>query len=177
MLEFTAIDFETVPSQHGPIAAEIGLVVFNEKGQISHHFEASAPVNKLYANSANCRDSIISTWPEIKTHLQGKIILGHNIGYDYAILKKCFPALAIDRTVDSLYISRQVYKKIFSDYSLTSLLDCLDLTDQLESLQVNDHFTPHRALYDAMGCALLTLALLTKPLGRDLIIPPQQSLF
>ncbi|MDD7983428.1 hypothetical protein PQO01_00480 [Lentisphaera marina] len=177
MLEFTAIDFETVPGEHGPIAAEIGLVVFNESGEILHYFEASAPVNDLYAASAHCCESIVSTWPKIKQHLQNKIILGHNIGYDYAILKKCFPALTIERSIDSLQISRQVYSNTFSDYSLTSLLECLDLNKQLEKLQVNDHFIPHRALYDAMGCALLCLHLLNKPKGRELIFPQQQSLF
>ena len=58
MLEFTAIDFETVPGEHGPIPAEIGLVVFNEAGQILHYFEASAAVNQLYAKSANCDSRI-----------------------------------------------------------------------------------------------------------------------
>jgi DNA polymerase III subunit epsilon len=177
MLEFTAIDFETVPGEHGPLAAEIGLVVFNEAGQILHYFEASAPVNAIYASSAHCCESIISTWPKIKDHLENKIIVGHNIGYDYAILKKCFPALKIDRTVDSLQISRQVYPDTFNDYSLSSLLECLDLTKELDKLKVNDHFTPHRALYDAMACALLSLDLLSKSKGRDLIIPQQQSLF
>ena len=177
MLEFTAIDFETIPGDHGPIPAEIGLVVFNEAGQILHYFEAAAPVNKTYASSANCVESIISTWPQIKDHLQNKIILGHNIGYDYAILKKSFPALKVERTVDSLQISRQVYKDLFSDYSLSSLLECLDLTQSLEQLKVNDHFTPHRALYDAMACALLCLNLLNKEQGRALIIPQEQSLF
>jgi len=177
MLEFTAIDFETVPGEHGPIPAEIGLVVFNEVGQILHYFEASAPVNDLYAKSANCCESIVSTWPQIKEHLQNKVILGHNIGYDYAILKKSFPALEIERTVDSLQISRQVYKDLFSDYSLSALLECLDLTKTLNTLKVNDHFTPHRALYDAMGAALLCLELLSKPKGRELILPQQQSLF
>ena len=177
MTEFTAIDFETIPGDHGPEAAEIGLVVFNESGQILHYFEAAAPVNALYAASPACRESIISTWPEVQEHLQNKIIVGHNIGYDYAILKKCFPALKVSQKVDTLQIARQVYPNIFSDYSLTALIECLDLQKQMSSIKLNEHFSPHRALYDTVACTLLTLHLLQTDIGRELIFPSQQALF
>ena len=177
MTEFTAIDFETVPGEHGPEAAELGLVVFNDAGHILHYFEAAAPVNSLYAASPSCRKSIISTWPEVQIHLQNKILVGHNIGYDYAILKKCFPALQVRQKVDTLQIARQVYPKTFSDYSLTALLDCLDLNKQMEVIQLNNHFSPHRALYDTVACTLLTLHLLQTQKGKELIFPSQAELF
>ena len=177
MTEFTAIDFETVPGDHGPEAAEIGLVVFNEGCQILHYFEAAAPVNSLYATSPACRESIISTWPEVQPYLQNKIIVGHNIGYDYAILKKYFPALQVSQKIDTLQIARQVYPNTLSDYSLTALIECLDLQNQMSSIKLNEHFSPHRALYDAVACTLLTLHLLNTSAGRELIFPSQQELF
>ena len=51
MIEFTAIDFETVPGDHGPQAAEIALVVFNEGGQILHYYAVSYTHLTLPTNS------------------------------------------------------------------------------------------------------------------------------
>ena len=101
MTEFTAIDFETVPGPHGPEAAELGIIVFNETGQILHYYEAAAPVNELYASSPACKESIVSTWPDIQAFIQNKILVGHNLGYDFAILKKCFPGLNVSQKIDT----------------------------------------------------------------------------
>ena len=175
MPTFTAIDFETLPGDHGPEPAEFALVVFNTEGEILHFFEAALPVNKLYASSPACRDSLVSAWAELKPWLQDSILVGHNIGYDTALLYKCFPALQVERCIDTLDVARKAYPKTFDDYSLTALLENFDLLEQVGAMKLNDHYEPHRALYDSVACALLTLQLLNQPKGREMILPPIQG--
>ena len=146
-----------MPGEHGPEPAEFALVAFNEQGEILHFFEAALPVNALYAASPACRDSLVSAWPELQPWLQDAVLVGHNVGYDTAILYKLFPALRVERTIDTLDVARKTYPGVFDDYSLTALLESLNLLDQVDAMKLNDHYEPHRALYDSVACALLAL--------------------
>ena len=94
-------------------------------------------------------------WPTAST---GRIVVGHNIGVDWRLLHRRYPAITPTGLIDTLRLARHL--KLGTKNSLSALTTQLGLTDQIERLA--DGSQPHRPLWDTIAAALLLAALITR---------------
>jgi DNA polymerase III subunit epsilon len=104
--------------------------------------------------------------PELARRVSGHVIVGHNVGVDWRLLHRRYPAIAPVALIDTLRLARHL--KLSTRNSLTDLTVQLHLTPQVERLAANSQ--PHRALWDTVATALLLPALITEgwPTGATL---------
>ena len=163
---FYCIDFESTGAVNGQEPLEFAWVQIDINGNIGNHHEVGFSgvtggrnLSDIEIKVPHFRDC----WPTLKESLFNKVLVGHNINYDYSLILKTFPAFQNSGLIDTLTVYRQLYGEQLPDYSLESLLRAFQLDKKLDNLALNDHFEPHRALYDAYGCALLLQKLLQDP--------------
>jgi DNA polymerase III subunit epsilon len=96
--------------------------------------------------------------PELTRRLNGRIIVGHNIGVDWRLLHRRHPAITPAALIDTLKLARHL--KLGAKNSLAALTSQLGLTPQIEHLAAGSQ--PHRALWDTTAAALLLPALITR---------------
>ncbi|MEV4472790.1 3'-5' exonuclease [Nonomuraea sp. NPDC049504] len=115
----------------------------------------------------------------IAEKLNGKILLGHNIGVDWRLIHLRLPHIEPARLLDTARLIRHLRPNI-KRWNLTGLLTHYELGDQVTALVPDGQ--PHRALWDAVGAALLlaelvghlpdkadtTLATLTRVAGLEI---------
>jgi DNA polymerase III epsilon subunit-like protein len=101
--------------------------------------------------------SLEKVGPELASRLNGRIVVGHNVGVDWRLLNRRWPGIQIDTLLDTLRLARRLQPKAKSN-SLSALLDRYQLTDTVTALAPGSQ--PHRALWDATGTALLLAALI-----------------
>ncbi|WP_041939188.1 MULTISPECIES: 3'-5' exonuclease [Frankia] len=94
--------------------------------------------------------------PELAARLNGRILVGHNVGVDWRLLHRRCPTVTPAGLLDTLRLARHL--GVRTGNPLTTLLDRHDLTRQVTELAAGSQ--PHRALWDAIGAGLL-LATLT----------------
>lgn len=104
--------------------------------------------------------------PELAGRVDGHIIVGHNVGVDWRLLHRRYPAIAPAGLVDTLRLARHL--KLGGKNSLGALADQFGLMPQVERLAAGSQ--PHRALWDTIATALLlpVLASLAWPGGATL---------
>lgn len=104
--------------------------------------------------------------PELADRINGRIVVGHNIGVDWRLLHRRYPAITPEGLIDTLRLARHL--KLGTKNSLSALITQLELTDQIERLATDSQ--PHRALWDTIAAALLLPALITRkwPTGATL---------
>lgn len=104
--------------------------------------------------------------PELARRINGRILVGHNIGVDWRLLHRRHPAIAPTGLVDTLRLARHL--KLGAKNSLSALTAQFGLTTEVERLA--DGSQPHRALWDTIAAALLLPALIAKawPAGATL---------
>jgi DNA polymerase III epsilon subunit-like protein len=159
---FICIDFESTGAVNGQEPLEFAWAKLSSSGEFLDHkeigFRDVKGGRKLNFNESypHLRDA----WPLIEKNLQHQILVGHNISYDHALLVKTFPAFKAAGLIDTLTIYRQLYDKQIDDYSLSSLMSIFQLGNKIDEYHCNDHFEPHRALYDAYACGILLQRLL-----------------
>jgi DNA polymerase III epsilon subunit-like protein len=104
--------------------------------------------------------------PELARRINGHILVGHNIGVDWRLLHRRYPAITPTALIDTLRLAR--YLKLGSKNSLSALTAQFDLTPDIDRLADDSH--PHRALWDTIAAALLLPALVAKawPQGATL---------
>ncbi|MCM8542988.1 MAG: 3'-5' exonuclease [Lentisphaeraceae bacterium] len=163
-MTFYCIDFESTGALNGQEPLEFAWVEINKQGVIGKHREIGFSAVSGGRDLSDIKEKIPhlrDMWPELRSDLQGKVLVGHNVNYDYSLIHKTFPGFKHSGLIDTLTIYRQLYGKQVTDYSLEYLLMIFQLKEKLAELKLNEHFEPHRALYDAYGCALLLQRLLT----------------
>ena len=96
--------------------------------------------------------------PELAERVNSKIVVGHNVGVDYRLLRRYCPAIKPHALIDTLRLARHV-KPGMKGNSLGALLDRHNLTAEVISLVPDSQ--PHRALWDTVGTALLVPALIS----------------
>ncbi len=162
-MTFYCIDFESTGAVNGQEPLEFAWVEINKAGNIGNHREIGFSAVSGGRDLSDIKERIPhlrDMWPELSKHLQGQILVGHNVNYDYSLIYKTFPGFKHGGLVDTLTIYRQLYDRQIQDYSLEYLLIIFDLKEKLDAMNLNEHFKPHRALYDAYGSALLLQRLL-----------------
>ncbi|MEV7965853.1 3'-5' exonuclease [Sphaerisporangium sp. NPDC088356] len=90
--------------------------------------------------------------PELVTRLDGAYIVGHNVLVDWRLLSLRCPGVRPAALIDTLKLTRLVHRGT-RRHSLTALLAHYQLTDEVTQLAGGGE--PHRALWDAVGAALL----------------------
>ncbi|MEU6729313.1 3'-5' exonuclease [Nonomuraea wenchangensis] len=88
----------------------------------------------------------------IAEKLTGKIVIGHNIGVDWRLLRLRLPAVQPAGLLDTARLVRHLRPEI-QRWNLAALLDQHALTGRVNELVPGGR--PHRALWDAVGAALL----------------------
>ncbi|MER7128873.1 3'-5' exonuclease [Streptosporangium saharense] len=102
--------------------------------------------------------------PELATRLDGAVVVGHNVRVDARLLELRCPGIHVARLIDTLKLARLVHPHN-RRLGLTALLDHYELTEEVSELTGS---VPHRALWDAVGAALLLGSLLRDiPGGAD----------
>lgn len=95
--------------------------------------------------------------PELAARLEGKIIVGHNVGVDWRLLHRRCPDAGPGDLIDTLRLARHVHPGSKGN-GLAALLDRHHLTETVTALAPGSQ--PHRALWDTIGAALLLTALI-----------------
>ena len=181
---FAAIDFETTGSLRNNIPVEFAFVRFRLDGTLVDFWESEIRVDREKTKASSrftetlAVNSLRDCWSTIDQHLSDQLICGHNVGVDRQFLLNEFPFFQAKDYMDTLSLYRQLYGDQIDDYSLESLLSIFGLEEKLHSFDFNEHFEPHRALYDAVGSAQLLLRLYEDPETRSIFTNQvQTSLF
>jgi DNA polymerase III epsilon subunit-like protein len=93
--------------------------------------------------------------PRLRSMVEGRYLVGHNIGVDARLLRRRHPDVRPAGLVDTLRLARQVDGT--APKSLGALVDQHALADKLARLVPGGQ--PHRALFDTVAAALLLAAL------------------
>jgi DNA polymerase III subunit epsilon len=103
---------------------------------------------------------------ELARRVNGYAVVGHNVGLDWRLLHRRYPAIAPAALIDTLRLARRL--NLDSKNSLGALTAHLGLTAQVEGLAAGSQ--PHRALWDTVATALLLPALIARcwPSGATL---------
>jgi DNA polymerase III epsilon subunit-like protein len=96
--------------------------------------------------------------PELARRVDGRAVVGHNVGVDWRLLHRRYPAIAPAALIDTLRLARSL--NLDSKNSLSALTAHLGLTAQVEHLAAGSQ--PHRALWDTVATALLLPALIAR---------------
>lgn len=96
--------------------------------------------------------------PELARRIDGRIVIGHNVGVDWRLLHRRYPAISPAGLVDTLRLARHL--QLGRKNSLATLVGQLRLTPQVERLAVSSQ--PHRALWDTIAAAVLLAALIAR---------------
>ncbi|NRQ31263.1 3'-5' exonuclease [Nonomuraea sp. NN258] len=91
--------------------------------------------------------------------LSGRVLVGHNVGVDWRLLHLRLPELEPAGLIDTAALTRHLRPDI-KRWNLAGLLDQYTLTDHVNALV--PHGRPHRALWDAVGAALLLAELVSQ---------------
>ncbi|BCB88868.1 3'-5' exonuclease [Phytohabitans suffuscus] len=98
---------------------------------------------------------LVEVEPELARRLNGKYLVGHNIGVDWRLLHRRCPGITPSGLIDTLRLARQSNQG--GKRSLTAMIDHFALTKQVGRLAAGS--VPHRALWDTVAVALLLRAL------------------
>ncbi|MDQ7911154.1 3'-5' exonuclease [Phytohabitans sp. ZYX-F-186] len=89
--------------------------------------------------------------PELAPRINGKHLVGHNVGVDWRLLRRHCPSVTPAGLIDTLRLARQLDHGI--GRSLTSVIDHFALASDVDQLAPDS--APHRALWDTVAVALL----------------------
>ena len=96
--------------------------------------------------------------PELAARIDGKIVVGHNVGVDYRLLRRRCPDIKPRALIDTLRLARHLNPALKRN-ALGELLERHGLTADVTRLVPDSQ--PHRALWDTVGTALLLPALIS----------------
>jgi DNA polymerase III subunit epsilon len=101
--------------------------------------------------------------PELVRRINGRILVGHNVGVDWRLLHRRHPAITPAALIDTLRLARHL--KLGAKNSLSALTAQFGLAAEIDRLA--DGSQPHRALWDTVAAALLLPALIAKAWRAD----------
>jgi DNA polymerase-3 subunit epsilon/exodeoxyribonuclease X len=110
--------------------------------------------------------------PELIVRLTGKVIVGHNISVDWRLLSRRCPGIHPESLIDTLRLARHLHPGKKGN-GLAALLDRYELTETVNGLAPGSQ--PHRALWDAIGSALLLVTLIGALPDGDVLTLAQLS--
>lgn len=100
--------------------------------------------------------------PQLARRINGKYLIGHNIGVDWRLLRHRCPTIAPAGLIDTLRLARSL--DLGSRRGLSAIIDHFGLTEDVNQLACGS--APHRALWDTVGVALAAHRLAMMALGE-----------
>ena len=164
-LSFAAIDFESAGAARGvtdtPI--QIGIAQWSAQAGFTATFDSYLQTQQAITWAAQKQHGIgpaelkdapplVSLWPELKKHLEGRVMVAHGKGTEKKFLR-AFPGHGFGPWVDTLLLSRAVWPQE-REHSLGHLCRELALTEKISAL------VPERTWHDALYDAVASLCLL-----------------
>ncbi|WP_433300934.1 3'-5' exonuclease [Actinoplanes sp. CA-030573] len=116
----------------------------------------------LTDDSLRTAPTIATVEPELAHRINGKYLVGHNVGVDWRLLHRRCPAITPAGLIDTLRLARTIEPN--TQHGLATLLERHGLTSRVHRLAPGS--APHRALWDTAGSALLLATLATRVLGE-----------
>ncbi|XVV13327.1 3'-5' exonuclease [Actinoplanes sp. CA-131856] len=101
--------------------------------------------------------------PQLARRINGAYLIGHNVGVDWRLLHRRVPQISVTGLVDTHRLAKTLPGK--GKYGLAHLLARFGLTDAVNAAAPQSR--PHRALWDAVGAALLLDTLVQRRWPRD----------
>lgn len=157
-LEFAGIDFESAGARKGETdePVQVGIVVGTMRAGVTDHFISyikpekevmwqASRVHGIKTEDLQDAPAYLSLWGEIRSRLEGRIIVAHSCGTEKRFLKR-FPGHTFGPWVDSLLLARASLPDI-SSHKLEALKPYMG-----EGFQKEDYLQDrqwHDALYDA----------------------------
>lgn len=179
---FAAIDFESAGAARGvtdtPI--QIGIAQWSPQAGFSAKFDSYLHTQQAITWAAQKQHGIdpaelknapplVSLWPEVKKHLEGRVMVAHGKGTEKKFLR-AFPGHGFGPWADTLLLSRAVWPQE-REHSLGHLCRELSLTEKISML------VPERTWHDALYDAVASLCLLEWMIAHlDLSAVPLVSL-
>lgn len=103
--------------------------------------------------------------PELARRINGKYLVGHNIGVDWRLLRRRCPDITPAGLIDTLRLARTIDPA--GRNGLGAVVERLGLTEDVNRRTVGS--APHRALWDTVAVALLLPVLTRRVLGGDVL--------
>ncbi|WP_406639184.1 3'-5' exonuclease [Amycolatopsis sp. WGS_07] len=102
---------------------------------------------------------LASVAPEIAERVAGRVLVGHNVGVDWRLLRKRVPDARPAGLLDTLRLAKAHRPDLKKGHSLSDWIKRLDLTDTITAAAPGSQ--PHRALWDTVAAGQLLAALAT----------------
>lgn len=158
-MNYCAIDFETATSSRNSACSVAVTDVVNGVVKDSYYTLIKPPNNyydwrNVEIHGIHEEDTInaptfAEIWPELKEHLEGKIVLAHNASFDMSVLKYCLN----DFSLGTVNLQKACTVKIAR--AAWPHLSCHKLNVVAEYMNIQ--FKHHDALEDARTCAYIPL--------------------
>jgi DNA polymerase-3 subunit epsilon len=107
--------------------------------------------------------TITAVEPELARRINGKYLVGHNVGVDWRLLRRRCPTITPAGLIDTLRLARKIDPD--AQHGLATVLERYGLTRHVHRLAPGS--APHRALWDTVGSVLLLTALATQLPGEQ----------
>lgn len=101
---------------------------------------------------------------ELKSRIDGKIIVGHNVRVDWRLLHRRFPDIAPASLLDTLRLARTIDPRK-KGHGLTAWVERAGLTEAVTASASSSQ--PHRALWDTIAVGLLLPTLVERTSAPD----------
>lgn len=89
--------------------------------------------------------------PYLAARLNGRVLIGHNVGVDWRLLRRRCPTITPAALLDTHKLARAL--NVPGPRGLANLLDAMHLIEAVNAAAPGSQ--PHRALWDTVGTALL----------------------
>ena len=159
MMNFAAIDFETATSARDSACSVAVVEVVEGKIYDSYYTLIQPPENKynpfniqihgITREDTRYAPSFVKIWPELREHLEGRVVVAHNAPFDMGVLNACVTKAGLAPPTfsycDTVAISRRVWPEL-ENHKLDTVGTFLEID-----------FRHHNALDDARTCAAIPL--------------------
>ena len=102
--------------------------------------------------------------PELAQRINGKYLVGHNVGVDWRLLHRRSPGITPAGLIDTLRLAR-LHHNGGLGHKLGALVELLGLTEKVNQFAAGSK--PHRALWDTAAVALVLPVLARRLLGEN----------
>ena len=113
---------------------------------------SAAKVHGITTQDLAYAPSMSNLWPEIKTQLRGRVLIGHNPSTEQRFLAAAFPGHGFGPYIDTLALARKVIPDA-PNYSLGEICEGLGLLGSIQALVPAKRW--HDALFDAAASFVL----------------------
>ena len=160
MMNFAAIDFETATGCRNSACSVAVTAVEDGRMKDVYYSLIQPPMNKynyfniqihgITPNDTKNVPTFAEIWPELKSHLEGKIVVAHNAKFDMGVLSACLADEGLP-TPDFAYCDTVAIARKAWPFLENHKLDTV-------GTHLHIDFQHHNAMDDARTCAAIPLA-------------------